>query len=333
MTWGEKRKASALALALASVVTLVALIGVPASSSALGPEPSLGGCQVFPPPPAGTPANAKSLPTMAAWNQDISKAPRDPRSNAYIAYINSHGEKQIHPDFGSPATFGIPFSVVGPGAPRLPTTYTEAPEESDPGPFPIPATTAIEGGTDNHAIAVETGTCTLYELFDATYKPSPPSWVAGSGAKWDLNSEALRPESFTSADAAGLPIFAGLVRYDEVASGVVDHAIRVTFESTRNAWVHPAVHCAGDTAKAAAPPMGLRLRLKASYGLGKFSGAAKVIAKALKRYGMINADNGSNWFISGSPDPRWRDGNLNQLKRIPGSAFEVVKSAAKIHVC
>jgi hypothetical protein len=318
---------------LVLAVVLVAVAVVVASSSAAVPDPTLGGCQVFPNPPAGTPGNAKSLPTQAAWNQDISKAPRDPRSNSYISYIDSHGEGKIHPDFGSPASFGIPYSVVGPDEPKLPTTYTEAPEESDPGPFPIPGATAIEGGTDNHAIAVETGSCTLYELFNATYKPSPPSWVAGSGARWDLNSDALRPESFTSADAAGLPIFAGLVRYDEVASGVVEHAIRVTFDSTRNAWVNPAVHCAGDTAKAVAPPMGLRFRLKASYGLGKFSGAAKVIAIALKRYGMINADNGSNWFISGSPDPRWNDGNLNQLKRIPGSAFEVVKSAAKIHVC
>ena len=319
----------ASALAAALLVFTVA----PGSARALGPEPSLGGCQVFPPPPAGTPANAKSLPTMAAWNQNIAKAPRDPRSDAYISYINSHGETTIHPDFGSPATYGIPFSVVGPGEPKLPITYTEAPEESDPGPFPIPGSTAIEGGTDNHAITVETGSCTLYELFDATYEPNPPSWVAGGGADWDLNSASLRPEGFTSADAAGLPIFAGLLRYDEVASGVVDHAIRVTFDSTRKAWIHPAVHCAGDTAKAAAPPMGLRFRLKASYSLSKFSGAAKVIATALKRYGMINADNGSNWFIGGSPDPRWKDGNLNQLKRIPGSAFEVVKSAAKIHVC
>ena len=154
-----------------------------------------------------------------------------------------------------------------------------------------------------------------------------------SGVAWDLRSPALHPAGWTSADAAGLPIFPGLVRYDEVAAGRLDHAIRVTFESTRDAWVHPASHCAGDTASASAPPMGMRLRLEAGYGLGGFSGGAKVIAEALKRYGMIVADNGSNWFFSGTSDRRWDDENLNQLKRIPGSAFEVVRSAARPHVC
>ncbi|HZO05356.1 MAG TPA: hypothetical protein VFB52_03150, partial [Solirubrobacterales bacterium] len=150
---------------------------------------------------------------------------------------------------------------------------------------------------------------------------------------WDLRSTARHPEGWTSADAAGLPIFPGLVRYDEVAAGQLDHAIRVTFESTRDAYVHPAVHCAGDTANAAAPPMGLRLRLKAGFGLGRFSGGAKTIALAMKRYGLIVADNGSNWYFSGSSDKRWDDENLNQLKGIPGSAFEVVKSAARPHAC
>ena len=160
-----------------------------------------------------------------------------------------------------------------------------------------------------------------------------PHWNADSGVAWDLDSTALRPDGWTSADAAGLPIFPGLVRYDEVAAGRLEHAIRVTFESTRDAWVHPASHCAGDTASSGAPPMGLRLRLKAGYGLGGFSGHARTIAEAMKRYGLIVADNGSNWFFSGSSDRRWDDENLNQLKRIPGSAFEVVKSAAGIHAC
>ena len=174
----------------------------------------------------------------------------------------------------------------------------------------------------------------LYELYRAFIEGgSHPHWNADSGAGWDLRSGALRPDSWTSADAAGLPIFAGLARYPEAAAGRVDHAIRVTFDSTRDAWVHPASHCAGDTSSPNAPAMGTRLRLRRSYGLGGFTGPAKAIAEALKRYGMIVADNGSNWYISGSSDRRWDDENLDQLKRIPGSAFQVVRSAARPHVC
>jgi hypothetical protein len=320
------------------VLVAIAAATVISSSSAALPDATVGGCQVFPNPPVKTPANAKSLPTQAAWNQDISKAPQDPRSKAYIAYINAHGDRAIHPDFGSTSTYGIPFAVVGPDQPLLPIIYTEFGAESDPGPFPIPANAMVEGGEgadgDRHTLALQTGSCRLYELYRAFYEPGPDShWNGGGGASWDLNSDALRPEGYTSADAAGLPILPGLVRYDEVAAGHVDHAIRVTVESSRHAWIHPAVHCAGDTTRAAAPPMGLRLRLKARYGLGKFSGGAKVIATAMKRYGLIVADNGSNWFLSGGTDSRWKDGNLNQLKRIPGAAFEVVKSAAAIHTC
>jgi hypothetical protein len=183
-------------------------------------------------------------------------------------------------------------------------------------------------------LVVDRDACKLYELYRATYVPQPrPHWNADAGVAWDLTSTALRPDSWTSADAAGLPIFPGLVRYDEVAAGHLEHAIRLTVDSTRNAWIHPASHCAGDTDSASAPPMGLRLRLKAGYGLGGFSGAAKTIALAMKRYGLIVADNGSNWYFSGSSDRRWDDENLNQLKRIPGRAFEVVKSAAAIHSC
>jgi len=174
----------------------------------------------------------------------------------------------------------------------------------------------------------------LYELYRGfAERGAHPHWNADSGVSWDLRSTALRPDSWTSADAAGLPIFPGLVRYDEAASGHIDHAIRVTFDSTRDAWVHPASHCAGDTADPDAPAMGTRLRLKAGYGLGHFSGTAKTIALALKHYGLIVADNGSNWFFSGTSDRRWDDENLDQLKRIPGSAFQVVRSAAHAHVC
>jgi hypothetical protein len=332
---GKSPLRGSFAVALAAA----ALIGAASPPAhALGPYPGLGTCQVFPDPSASLSPRAPSLANQAAWNQDVSKAPRDPRSAAYIAYIDAHGGDHLHPDFGSPRPYGFPFAVVGPGQRKLPVHYTAYGEESDPGPFPVPGGAPVEGGNgsdgDRHVLAVDRGACRLYELYRAFYEPRPrPHWNADSGVAWDLTSTALRPEGWTSADAAGLPIFPGLVRYDEVAAGKLEHAIRVTFDSTRDAYVHPAVHCAGDTGSAAAPPMGLRLRLKAGYGLGGFSGPARAIAEAMKRHGLIVADNGSNWFFSGSSDRRWDDANLNQLKRIPGAAFEVVKSAAAIHPC
>jgi hypothetical protein len=317
---------------------LVAGVLAARPAGAVGPYPTLGSCSVFPQPPASLSPHASSLPTEAAWNQDISKAPRDPRSSAYIAYIDAHGGDHLHPDFGSPRPYGFPYSVVGPGQRKLPIHYTAYGDESDPGPFPVPPRAPVEGGNhsdgDRHVLVVDRSACKLYELYRAFYINRPrPHWNADSGAEWDLRSAARRPDGWTSADAAGLPIFPGLVRYDEVAGGHLDHAIRVTFESTGNAWVHPASHCAGDTSNPSAPPMGLRLRLKAGYGLGGFSGGAKTIALAMKRYGLIVADNGSNWYFSGSSDRRWDDENLDQLKRIPGSAFEVVRSAASVHRC
>jgi hypothetical protein len=325
------------ALTLLAISVLVAL-ALAAPAGAVGPYPGLGSCQVFPDPPASLSPTAPSLGTEAAWNQDISKAPRDPRSAAYISYINAHGGDHLHPDFGSPRPYGFPYAVVGAGQPELPIDYTAYGDESDPGPFPVPAKAPVEGGNgsdgDRHVLVVDSATCMLYELYRAFFVAKPkPHWNADSGTAWDLRSSDRRPDSWTSADAAGLPIFPGLVRYDEVAAGQLEHAIRVTLDSTRNAWVHPASHCAGDSSSAAAPPMGLRLRLKAGYGLGGFSGPAKTIALAMKRYGLIVADNGSNWFFSGSSDRRWDDENLNQLKDIPGSAFEAVKSAASIRPC
>ncbi len=242
--------------------------------------PDLGSCQVFPDPPTSLPANAPSLADQAAWNQDISKAPRDPHSAAYIAYIDAHGGSHLHPDFGSPRPYGFPYSVVGRASSSSPIHYTAYDDESDPGPFPLPARAPVEGGNgsdgDRHVLTVDRAGCKLYELYRAFPVAKPkPHWNADSGVAWDLTSPALRPEGWTSADAAGLPIFPGLVRYDEAAAGQIEHAIRVTFESTRNAYVHPAVHCAGDSDSAAAPPMGLRLRLKAGYGLGGFSGPAR----------------------------------------------------------
>jgi hypothetical protein len=328
------QRALAAAVALAAVAAAIAA----APSHAVGPYPDLSSCSVFPQPPANLSPTAKSLATEAAWNQDVSKAPRAKNSTAIIAYIDSHGGDHLHPDFGSPRPYGFPYSVVGAGQPKLPIHYTAYGSESSPGPFPVPAGSPVEGGNhsdgDRHVLVIDRGECKLYELYRAFFKAKPkPHWDADSGVAWDLSSSALRPDGWTSADAAGLPIFPGLVRYDEVAAGHLEHAIRVTFDSTRNAWVHPASHCAGDTASAAAPAMGTRLRLKAGYGLGRFSGGAKTIAEAMKRYGLIVADNGSNWYFSGSSDRRWDDENLDQLKRIPGSAFEVVASAAAVHPC
>lgn len=320
-------------------LTTILLLAIPAQAQAVGPYPDLGDCPVFPAPPAPLSPTAPSLPNQAAWNQDVSRAPVARNSAKVIAYINSQGGNFLHPDFGSPRAYGFPYSVVGAGQRMLPIRYTAYGSESDPGPFPIPISAPVEGGRrsdgDRHVLAVDRSTCTLYELYRAfpIRGPYPGKWNADSGVSWDLRSTDLRPRSWTSADAAGLPIFPGLVRHDEAAAGTVEHAIRVTFESTRDAWIEPATHCAGDTSNGHAPAMGTRLRLKAGYGLGGFTGPARAIAEALKRYGMIVADNGSNWFFSGTSDRRWDDENLNQLKRIPGSAFQVVRSAARPHVC
>jgi hypothetical protein len=332
-----------LADAAALVVGLVASVpffaaGPAGAAPGAAPSGDLGSCPVFPAPPASLSPRAPSLATEAAWNQNIAKAPRAADSAKVIAYIDSHGGTAIHPDFGSPREYGFPYKVVGAGAKQLPIHYTAYGSESSPGPFPIPAGAPVEGGAhaegDRHVLVVDRATCKLFELYDARYVATPkPHWDAGSGVEWDLRSAALRPDGWTSADAAGLPIFPGLVRYEEAAAGHVDHAIRVTMDSTRNAWIHPASHCAGDTADGAAPPMGLRLRLKAGYPLGGMGPAARAIAVAMKEYGLIVADNGSNWYISGSSDRRWDDEELDALKAIPGRDFEVVRSAARVHAC
>ena len=337
---GPKAQTHALGLGAAAVAAalLCAALLAAGPAHAVGPYPSLGSCSVFPAPPASTSPTAPSLATEAAWNQNISKAPRAADSAKVIAYIDSHGGDAIHPDFGSPREYGFPYAVVGVGAKPLPVHYTAYGSESSPGPFPIPAGAPVEGGAhaegDRHVLVVDKASCKLFELYDAHYAGKPrPHWDADAGVEWNLRSAALRPDGWTSADAAGLPIFPGLVRYEEAAAGHVDHAIRVTMDSTRNAWVHPASHCAGDTGSGAAPPMGLRLRLKAGYPLGAMSAAARAIAVAMKEYGLIVADNGSNWYISGTSDRRWDDEELEPLKGIPGSAFEVVRSAAAVHAC
>lgn len=301
-----------------------------------GPYPSLGSCQVFPKP--NLPASAPSAADQTAWNQDISAAPLDPNSAAIIGYINANGGDDLHPDFGSPREYGFPYAVTGKRQKRTKVNFTAYGDESTRKGYRVPLKALVEGGAasdgDRHVLSIDAKRCRLQELYRAfPRKGKKPRWDADSGVIWNLRSAALRTQGFTSADAAGLPIFPGLVRYDEVQRGVIDHAIRVTFSSTRDGWINPAAHCAGDTSSASAPPMGMRLRLGAGFNVAAFTGASRVIATALKRYGLIVADNGSNWFFSGTSDRRWDDEDLNQLKSIPGSAFEVVRSAAPVHTC
>jgi hypothetical protein len=300
--------------------------------------PVAGGCQAF--PDFTGPANARSAVDQSAWNQDVSRAPVHRRSKRIVKRINRDGGTELHPDFGSNPEYGIPFEVVPPEQPDVSVEIGPDgfPGESDFGPAPVPPNARIEGGPDSdgdrHVLVVQSGECGLYELYRAFPQPGG-DWQADSTAFFDLNRAApLRPEGFTSADAAGLPIFAGLVRFDEVASGRVEHAIRITFEETRRAYLHPATHYASDSCHRDRPAMGMRLRLRSGYyrsHLDDFppGSQSRPIFEALRRYGAIVADNGSNWFITGASDTRWDDDDLNRLKDVPGSAFQVVKSAGK----
>jgi hypothetical protein len=252
----------------------------------------------------------------------VSRAAVDPNSSTYVARIDSF-RQFLHPDFGSDPSYGIPYIVVPGSQPRVPITFTAYGSESDSGPYPVPLNAPVEAGSDAHVLVVDSGDCHLYEMYDAHQRGG--GWDAGSGAVFNLGSDALRPDTWTSADAAGLPILPGLVRYDEVAAGVINHALRFTVNESQNGFIHPATHQAG-VANASDPPMGARFRLKASFDLSPYHGEALVILTALKRYGMIVADNGSSWYISGSTDSRWNDSDLNQLKSVPGSSFEAVAS-------
>jgi hypothetical protein len=334
----SRRRAALIATVLAGVGLAIAAIAATAGSSKarLGPYAALGSCRIF--PQSSESAGAPSAADESAWNQDISAAPVDPNSAAYISYINSHGGQMLHPDFGSPRAYGFPYAVVGKRAKRSRVHFTAYGDESDHGRYRVPPHAPVEGGRhsdgDRHVLVVDRARCRLYELYSAFFVRRPRKhWNAGSGVIWNLRSAGLRPDGDTSADAAGLPIFPGLIRYDEAKQGAIKHAIRFTVDSTQNAWIHPASHCAGDTGDPNAPPMGLRLRLKAGYDISAITGVAHVIAVALKDYGLIVADNGTNWFFGGTSDHRWPDQNLDQLKAIPGGAFEVVRSAAPVHRC
>jgi hypothetical protein len=280
-------------------------------------------------PPVGAAiAGCPAFPADNAWRRDISHDPVDPRSAAYIASINAT-RTYVHPDFGSNPSYGIPYQVVPSTQRKVPVTFTDYGDESDPGPYPVPLDARVEAGSDAHVLVAQQGTCKLFELYNAHRNGN--GWNASSGALFDLRSDRLRPDGWTSADAAGLPILPGLVRYDEVQSGVIRHALRFTVQRTQRGYIHPATHFASSNTSPDLPPMGLRLRLKASYDVSRFTGASRVVLNALRTYGMIVADNGSSWFISGSTDSRWIDANLEQLKGVPGSAFEVVRSGTIQH--
>jgi hypothetical protein len=294
-------------LALAAAVGTLALAG-----SAAQP-PKLAGCPVF---PADNP-----------WNKRVDRLPVAADSRAIVDSIGA--DTGLHPDFGSGlwdgAPIGIPITVVKAGVAKSRVSFDYA-DESDRGPYPIPAGVRIEGGSDRHALIVDSSTCKLYELY--ALQRSGSGWHAGSGAIWSLRSNKVRPAGLTSADAAGLPIMPGLVRWSEVARGHIDHALRFTVERTRRAYVYPARHYASDLTDPSLPPMGLRVRLRAGYPIGSFPPQARVLLQALKTYGMIVADNGTSWYITGEPSPRWSNDDLHTIGRVPGSAFEVVDTSS-----
>ena len=270
--------------------------------------PTLSGCAVF--------------PATSWWNRRVDSLPVDPSSATYIASIGLTAS--LHPDFSATRSYGIPYNVVTAATKRTTVKFTYA-AESDQVGYPIPASPLIEGGSDHHLLMLDKDACRLYELY--AVKKSGTKWAAGSGATWDLSSNTVRPAGWTSADAAGLPILPGLVRYDEVAAGAILHAIRFTAPSTQRKYVYPARHFASTSTNPALPPMGLRVRLKGSVDISGFGPNAQVVLTALKRYGMLLADNGSPWYITGAPDSRWDDNEMHALGRLTGADFEVVDTS------
>jgi hypothetical protein len=296
---------------------MLALAVVACSTALATPLPTANGCTVF--------------PADNAWNRRVDALPVAADSTAIVASIGS--AKTMHADFGSGlwdgGPIGIPITTVGAAQAKSVVSFEYA-DESDRGPYPIPVSVKIEGGPqadgDRHALIVDRDSCRLYELY--ALRRAGGHWTAGSGAIWNLRSNRLRPAGWTSADAAGLPILPGLARYDEVARGRIDHALRFTVSRTRRAYVWPARHVASSATDASLPPMGLRLRLKRSFDIAGFPPQARIVLRALREYGMVVADNGSDWYVSGAPDPHWNNDDLHSLGRVPGSAFEVVDPAA-----
>ena len=297
----------------ASLVALAATLVIGVAAAGALRLPTAAGCPVFP----------KSNP----WNQRIDRLPVTQDSATMIRSIGL--ETGLHADFGAGlwegAPIGIPFDVVTRTTPRSRVSFEYA-DESDRGPYPIPARVHVEGGSDRHAILVGRSSCRLYELY--ALRREGGRWHAGSGAIWSLRSNAVRPAGWTSADAAGLPILPGLARYSDLAKGGIDHALRFTVSRTRRAYIYPARHYASDSTSKNLPPMGLRVRLKRGYDISRFPRQARIVLRALKRYGMIVADNGSDWFVSGAPNKGWNNDALHTLGQVKGSAFEVVDTSA-----
>jgi hypothetical protein len=306
---------------LLPMLVFVPLAGCGTGSTSSGPTETL-------PPAAGGDvariAGCAVFPADNPWNRDVSRDPVDPRSDLYIASVGA--SRFLHPDFGSDPTYGIPWTTVPGSQARVPMSFDYA-DESDPGPYPFPRDVAIEAGGDRHILVLDRDACRLYETFDSHYVG--PGWRCGSGAVFDLSSNRLRPAGWTSADAAGLPILPGLVRREELKAGAIRHALRFTTRRTQRAYVAPATHFASSSTDPNLPPMGLRVRLKASFDVQRFRGDAKVILVALQRYGMFLADNGSDWFITGETNTAWEDDDLEQLKSVPGSAFEALQTGPR----
>ena len=298
----------------ASVVPGAAPKPKPAPAPTPKPTPKLAPCSVF--------------PSTNVWNRRVDGLPVASNSAAMIAAIWVGAA--LHPDFSSLAWnggkgYGIPINKVNLSTPRYHVWFDYA-DESDPGPYPIPSKPKIEGGSDAHLILWDTQGCDLYEIYAADF--SGGHWYGGSGAIWNLRSNKLRPNGWTSADAAGLPILPGLARYDEVARGAIRHALRFTAPQTCSGHIYPARHDAGSGSCSVNPPMGLRVRLKASVDISGFGPQARIILLALKRYGMLLADNGSPWYVTGAPNPSWNDDDLHDFNQLHGSDFEVVDTSS-----
>ena len=297
------------------ILALIFLLSFTSISTAS--SPIIAGCQIF--------------PSDNPWNQDISTLPIDPNSSIYLNFAETW--RELHPDFGTTYNgepWGISYDIVADTTPKFNITNFTYNRESDHVLYPIPNNVTIEGGAnstgDRHALILNKDTCMLYEFFVLRNDSSTGNWTANAGAVFNLSSNQLRPDGWTSADAAGLPIFPGLLKYDEVASGEIKHAIRFTLPRTRTSYIYPARHYAADSGDPRRPPMGTRLRLKADYNISNFSQQNQVILKALKKYGMILADNGGEFYISGAPDPRWNDADINLLKNVKAGNFEVIQT-------
>ena len=301
---------------------IAAVLGVTTADAAGGGAPRVGGCRVF---PANNP-----------WNQRVDKLPVASNSDAIVRAIGA--DEGMHADFGSGkydgGPIGIPYTTVGGGQKRVHVKFDYA-DESDKGPYPIPRDVPVEGGRgsdgDRHVIVVDRSRCKLYELYAAYPVNGGSSWKAGSGAIWSLRSNHLRPKTWTSADAAGLPILPGLARYPEVRRGAIHHALRFTVSRTRNTFVYPARHQASSDSDPTLPPMGMRFRLRAGFPVSRYPKQSRVVLRALQRYGMIVADNGSDWYVSGAPNKGWNNDDLHSLGGVTGGNFEVVDTSSLPH--